>query len=62
MADVARDAGVSTATVSYVVNDRHDAGISPPTQERVLRSIERLGYRPTCTLERCATSGRARSG
>ena len=36
LADVARNAGVSTATVSYVVNDR-DAGISGPTKQRVLR-------------------------
>lgn len=44
MADVARDAGVSLTTVSFVLNDR--PGIPDDTRARVRASIERLGYRP----------------
>ncbi|MEX2540966.1 MAG: LacI family DNA-binding transcriptional regulator [Trueperaceae bacterium] len=42
--DVALAAGVSTGTVSRVLNDR--AGVHPATREMVLATIERLGYRP----------------
>jgi LacI family transcriptional regulator len=41
---VARDAGVSTATVSRVVHG-HD-GVRPATRQRVLKVIEALGYVP----------------
>lgn len=44
IADVARAAGVSTSTVSYVLSGRRP--ISPATQERVKASIAKLGYRP----------------
>ncbi|WP_043534061.1 LacI family DNA-binding transcriptional regulator [Actinomyces polynesiensis] len=44
-ADVARLAGVSTAVVSYVVNDG-PRGVSAETRARVLRAIDQLGYRP----------------
>ncbi|MCI1787618.1 MAG: LacI family transcriptional regulator [Actinomyces sp.] len=43
--DVARLAGVSTAVVSYVVNDG-PRGVSEATRRRVLRAIRQLGYRP----------------
>jgi LacI family transcriptional regulator len=42
--DVARAAGVSTATVSAVVNDT--AYVSPPLRTRVLAAIEELNYAP----------------
>jgi LacI family transcriptional regulator len=42
---VARHAGVSTAVVSYVLNDG-PRPVAESTRERVLRSIEILGYRP----------------
>lgn len=42
--DVARDAGVSIATVSRVFSGRDP--VSPEVRERVLRVVERLGYRP----------------
>ena len=41
--DVARDAGVSASTVSYVLNGSNK--VSQPTKERVLESIRTLGYR-----------------
>lgn len=44
-ADVARYAGVSSAVVSYVVNDG-PRPVAPATAERVRRAIEVLGYRP----------------
>src|SRR5574339_377780 len=42
---VARAAGVSTQTVSRVINDRPD--VAPETRERILKTIDELGYRPS---------------
>ena len=42
--DVARDACVSTTTVSHVVNGTRF--VEPETEERVRQAITRLGYRP----------------
>lgn len=42
--DVARMAGVSTKTVSRVVNNQGE--ISETTRQRVMAAIEQLGYRP----------------
>lgn len=42
--DVAREAGVSIATVSKILNGK--GKISPSTKRRVLEVIERLGYQP----------------
>ncbi|MFQ6059312.1 MAG: LacI family DNA-binding transcriptional regulator [Anaerolineae bacterium] len=42
--DVARLAGVSTATVSYVINN--SASVSEETRERVLAAIKQLDYHP----------------
>ncbi len=43
--DVAREAGVSTATVSRVLNQRQgEIKISETTKKRVLEAVERLGY------------------
>jgi LacI family transcriptional regulator len=42
---VARAAGVSTQTVSRVINDRPD--VAPETRERVQQVIDSLGYRPS---------------
>jgi len=44
-AAVAREAGVSTATVSYVLNDR--PGVSAQTRERILDIAESMGLTPT---------------
>lgn len=43
---MATAAGVSTATVSYVLNGTPGQSISPRTQERVRRAAEALGYVP----------------
>lgn len=44
--DVARAAGVSRATVSYVLNDSPDRAIPEATRLKVLAAAERLGYSP----------------
>jgi LacI family transcriptional regulator len=46
--DVARKAGVSRSTVSYVLNDQTDlkVPISAETRQRVLHAIAELGYEP----------------
>jgi DNA-binding LacI/PurR family transcriptional regulator len=43
--DVAKVAGVSIATVSYVLND--SGAVSNETRQRVLQAVEKLGYRPS---------------
>ena len=44
--DVAREAGLSRATVSYVLNGDTRQTIPEATRQRVLDAAERLGYRP----------------
>ena len=46
--DVAKRAGVSRSTVSYVLNDQNDLkiAISPETRQRVMDAIVALGYEP----------------
>src|SRR5687767_4010724 len=55
LSDVASAAGVSTATVSMVVNG--NPRISSGTQKRVRRAIERLGYRPNRAAQRLTGRG-----
>lgn len=49
MADVARLAGVSTTTVSFVINDRPGSGIADETRQRVLEAVRQLAYHPNRT-------------
>jgi LacI family transcriptional regulator len=49
-ADVARYAGVSTAVVSYVVNNGPKA-VAPDTAARVRRAVELLDYRPNVNAQ-----------
>ena len=42
---MAREAGVSRTTVSYVLNGRRDLAIPDKTRERVLEAAAQLGYR-----------------
>lgn len=46
-ADVAREAGVSRATVSYVLNDTPHQRISEETRNRVLEAVAKLRYEPS---------------
>jgi LacI family transcriptional regulator len=46
MRDVARVAGVSQTTVSFVINDVPEVHISQATRDRVWAAVTRLGYRP----------------
>ncbi len=54
--DVAEAAGVSTQTVSRVINFRPD--VSPETKERVQKVIEELGYSPN-VIARSLVRGRS---
>lgn len=58
-ADVARLANVSTATVSYVLNNTAGRRISPQTRDAVYRAAESLGYRPNLAARNLA---RGKSG
>jgi LacI family transcriptional regulator len=49
--EVAEAAGVSTATVSLVVNQKKDARISADTRKRVRDAINHLGYRPNAMAQ-----------
>lgn len=46
MKDVARHAGVSQPTVSFVLNDRRDVSVAAETRARVLRSAKELNFQP----------------
>ncbi len=54
MSDVARIAGVSTSTVSHVVN--HTRTVDPNTEQQVRDAIAQLGYRPNTVARALATS------
>jgi DNA-binding LacI/PurR family transcriptional regulator len=58
-ADVARLANVSTATVSYVLNDAAGRSISAPTRAAVHNAAAELGYRPNLAARNLA---RGKSG
>lgn len=55
--DVARRAGVSRTTVSFVLNDVEGASISEATRKRVLDAAAELGYVPSAAA-RSLASGR----
>lgn len=57
--DVAARAGVSVATVSYVVNNG-PRPVSPETKRQVLEAIEALGYRPHA-IARSLKTGRTKT-
>lgn len=54
--EVAHEAGVSTQTVSRVINDRPDVALE--TRQRVQATIDRLGYQPS-HLARSLSQGRS---
>ena len=45
--DIAREAGVSIATVSKVINNK--AHVSPETRKKVLQVMEQLHYTPNAS-------------
>ncbi|WP_349866063.1 LacI family DNA-binding transcriptional regulator [Leifsonia sp. WHRI 6310E] len=60
-ADVALAAGVSRATVSFVLNDKPNSRVSDDTRHRVLEAARLLGYTPN-TAARSLASGEAVAG
>jgi len=55
MSDVARLAGVSQTTVSFILNDTPGNSIPPETRERVLAAIRELDYRPNVSARNLRT-------
>ncbi|MFB5761478.1 LacI family DNA-binding transcriptional regulator [Paenibacillus medicaginis] len=45
--DIAREAGVSAATVSRVLNNDLSLAVSPDTKSRIFAAAEHLGYKPS---------------
>ena len=62
MADVGRLAGVSSSTVSFVLNENSGQTISRPTRQRVLDAVARLDYRPNRTARGLRTRRAATIG
>src|SRR4051794_33851730 len=58
IADVARRAGVSSAAVSFAVNNR--PGVSSETRERIVAAARELGWRPSASA-RALTEARSRA-
>lgn len=60
MADIARVAGCSQSTVSFVLNASNSVKISDRTRKKVLRIAQELGYRPwiPAGLDRPRSNGR----
>jgi LacI family transcriptional regulator len=56
LADVARRAGVSRTTASFVLSGRSDMRISAAAQARVLLAAQELAYRPNLTARGLRTS------
>jgi len=55
--DIAKHLGISHATVSFVLNNRLDMGITEATRQRVLVAAQELGYKPN-RAARALTTGR----
>lgn len=53
--DVAKAAGVSVATVSYIMNNRTDQKISDVTRKKVLQMANLLNYAPSFAAKSLAT-------
>jgi DNA-binding LacI/PurR family transcriptional regulator len=53
--DVAREAGTSIATVSYVINGK-TSEVSEATRVQVMEAIARIGYRPNVTARNLQSS------
>ena len=55
MSDVARLAGVSQTTVSFILNDTPGSSITHETRERVLAAVRELDYRPNVSARNLRT-------
>lgn len=55
MKDIARECGVSTATVSYVLNDVQTQSIGEETKKRILHFANMVGYRSSASARALAT-------
>lgn len=55
MKDIARECGVSTATVSYVLNDVPNQSISAETKKRILHFANMVGYVSSASARALAT-------
>lgn len=55
MKDIAQDCGVSTATVSYVLNDVPNQSISAETKKRILHVANMVGYVSSASARALAT-------
>lgn len=55
--DIAKVAGVSVATVSFVANGKRDVRLTDETRERVQRVIDDLGYRPNAMAKNLVSGG-----
>jgi len=60
MRDIASMVGVSQATVSYVLNGKPGARVSPATRRRVLEAAAKMHYRPNA-IARAMALGRSRT-
>jgi Bacterial regulatory proteins, lacI family len=58
--DIARAAGVSRTTVSFVLNEKRGTNIRAETKARVLEAAKALGYVPN-SAARMLVSGRSRT-
>lgn len=58
--DVARLAGVSVATVSYIINGKHEERYTPETKRKVLQIVNLYNYRPS-RLAQSFVSGKSRN-
>lgn len=56
MKDIAKQAGVSVATVSYVINNRTDQRISEDTRKKILQIVNLLDYIPNSSAKSLATN------
>ena len=52
--DIAREAGVSSAAVSFALNDR--PGVSPTTRARIIDIAAKMGWRPNATARALSSS------
>lgn len=55
MSDVARRAGVSQTTVSFIVNNTPGSNIPQETRERVMAAVDELNYRPNVSARNLRT-------